>query len=163
MNSVSNAWVRRVGFRHFAGGAVLLNETTQHITVEDCVSEEPVSEMGGYRRHTFFTQGQQCLFLRCWSEQGNHDFSVGHCAAGPNAFVHGYAARATGDSGPRESWASGVLYDNVRIDGSDLRSTGRSTKFAPAPGIAKRLVGRGRQPRRRRTPKSNLVARHARS
>ncbi len=120
MNCVRNGWVRRVGFRHFAGGAVLLGATTQHITVEDCVSEEPISEIGGYRRHTFFTQGQQCLFLRCWSDQGHHDFSVGHCAAGPNAFVQCYAARATGDSGPHESWASGVLYDNVRIDGSNL-------------------------------------------
>ena len=30
------------------------------------------------------------------------------------------AARALGDSGPIESWASGVLYDNVRIDGAGL-------------------------------------------
>ncbi len=125
MESVANAWVRRVGFQHFAGGAVLLNHSTQHITVEDCVSQEPISEVGGYRRHTFFTQGQQCLFLRCWSEQGCHDFSVGHCAPGPNAFVHCYAERALGDSGPRESWAAGVLFDNVRIDGSDLRLCNR--------------------------------------
>ena len=27
-----------------------------------------IRKSGGYRRHTFFTQGQQCLFLRCWSE-----------------------------------------------------------------------------------------------
>ncbi|MEQ8848937.1 DUF6298 domain-containing protein [Botrimarina sp.] len=115
-----NLWVRRVRFKGFAGGAVLLREGVQHATVEDCLSIEPVSELGGYRRHTFFTQGQQTLFLRCWSEHGLHDFTVGHCAAGPNAFVHCYAHEALGDSGPLESWASGVLYDNVRIDGGDL-------------------------------------------
>src|SRR6185436_8430558 len=79
-----------------------------------------VSEIGGYRRHTFFTMGQQTLFLRCYTEQGRHDFSVGHCAAGPNAFVQCEAHEAYDDSGPIESWASGVLYDNVTIDGQAL-------------------------------------------
>ena len=125
MQNVQNAWVRRVEFRHFAGGAVSLWENTKWVTVEDCISLEPVSEVGGYRRHTFFTQGQLTLFLRCWSEHGRHDFAVGHCAAGPNAFVNCYAAEALGDSGPIESWASGVLYDNVRIDGAGLNLENR--------------------------------------
>ena len=81
--------------------------------------------MAGYRRHTFFTQGQLTLFLRCWSEHGRHDFAVGHCAPGPNAFVNCYAADALGDSGPLESWASGVLYDNVRINGAGLNLENR--------------------------------------
>jgi hypothetical protein len=93
--------------------------------VADCVSLEPVSEVAGYRRNTFFTQGQLTLFLRCWSEHGRHDFAVGHCAAGPNAFVHCHANEAQGDSGPIESWASGVLYDNVRIDGAGLNLENR--------------------------------------
>ena len=121
MQNVANAWARCVEFRHFAGGAVLLEDGTSRITVQDCVSLEPVSEVGGYRRHTFFTCGQQSLFLRCWSECGDHDFGVGHCAPGPNAFVNCHANNALGDSGPLESWASGVLYDNVRIVGADLR------------------------------------------
>ncbi|MEK7780809.1 MAG: DUF6298 domain-containing protein, partial [Verrucomicrobiota bacterium] len=86
----------------------------------DCVSLAPVSEIGGYRRHTYFTMGQQTLFLRCYAEHGRHDFSVGHCAAGPNAFVQCEAQQALADSGPIESWASGVLYDNVNIDGNAL-------------------------------------------
>ena len=85
MENAQNAWVRRVEFRHFAGGAVALWENTKWVTVEDCISLEPVSEIGGYRRHTFFTQGQLTLFLRCWSERGRHDFAVGHCAAGPES------------------------------------------------------------------------------
>ncbi len=112
--------MRQVTFKHFAGSAVALYETTQRITVQDCVSLAPVSEIGGYRRHTFFTMGQQTLFLRCYAEHGRHDFSVGHCAAGPNAFVQCEAREALADSGPIESWASGVLYDNVNIDGNAL-------------------------------------------
>jgi hypothetical protein len=64
--------------------------------------------------------GQQTLFLRCWAGHGNHDFSAGHCAAGPNAFVQCEASLPLGDSGPVEGWAGGMLYDNVRIDGNGL-------------------------------------------
>ena len=120
MEGAADAWVRQVVFKHFAGSAVALYETCRRITVQDCVSLAPVSEIGGYRRHTFFTMGQQTLFLRCHAEQGRHDFSVGHCAAGPNAFVQCEAREAFGDSGAIESWASGVLYDNVNIDGNAL-------------------------------------------
>lgn len=125
MQNVQNAWVRRVEFRHFAGGAISLFENTKCVTVQDCLSLEPISEVAGYRRHSFFTQGQLTLFLRCWSEHGRHDFAVGHCAAGPNAFVNCYAFEALGDSGPIESWASGVLYDNVRVNGAGLNLENR--------------------------------------
>ena len=125
MQGVRDAWVCRVQFRHFAGGAVMLGDATSRITISDCASFDPVSEVGGYRRHTYFTLGQQCLFLRCWSENGLHDFCVGHCTAGPNAFVNCYAKNALGDSGPRESCAAGVLYDNVRIERNDLNLINR--------------------------------------
>ena len=82
-NNAENGWVRRVRFQHFAGGAVLLREGTKQWTVEDCLMLAPISELGGYRRHSFFNQGQLNLFLRCHAEQGMHDFVVGHCAAGP--------------------------------------------------------------------------------
>ncbi len=119
-NNAEELWVRRVRFEHFAGGAVLLREATHRATIEDCLALAPVSEIGGYRRHSFMSLGGSTLFLRCYAEYGIHDFGVGHCAPGPNAFVNCYAAFALGESGPLESWASGVLYDNVRIDGADL-------------------------------------------
>ena len=121
MENVENAWVQQVTFRKFAGSAVMLLETARKVTVKDCLSLEPVSETGGHRRDTFFTAGQQTLFLRCWSENGIRDFTVGHCAAGPNAFVACEALDTLGDSGSIGSWASGVLYDNVNIQGGSLR------------------------------------------
>jgi hypothetical protein len=45
---------------------------------------------------------------------------VGNCAAGPNAFVQCEAVNALDDSGPIDSWSSGVLFDNVRVDGNAL-------------------------------------------
>ena len=120
LDNSRDAWVRRVASTGFAGGAVAAWETTSRVTVEDCTAIHPVSELAGWRRQTFFTQGQQTLFLRCWAEEGQRDFCAGHCAAGPNAFVNCVASRTHGDSGPVESWAAGVLYDNVRIDGGAL-------------------------------------------
>jgi hypothetical protein len=120
LENAQDAWVRQVQFRHFAASAVAVYETCRRVTVQDCISEQPVSEIGGYRRHTFFTMGQQTLFLKCWAAGGRHDFAAGHCAPGPNAFVQCEAHEALGDSGPLESWASGVLYDNVVVDGNAL-------------------------------------------
>jgi hypothetical protein len=127
MENVQNAWVRQLAFSHFAGSAVALYESCRGVTVQDCLSLAPISEEAGYRRHTFFTMGQMTLFLRCWAENGRHDFSVGHCAAGPNAFVQCEAEHSSGDSGGIESWASGVLYDNVRIDGGGLSLANRGS------------------------------------
>ena len=100
-------------------------EGCSKITVEDCRSLAPVSEDAGWRRNTFFTMGQQTLFIRCRAENGRHDFSAGHCAAGPNAFVHCDAILPAADSGAIESWASGTLFDNVRIDGNGLSLVNR--------------------------------------
>jgi hypothetical protein len=120
MENAADTWVRQVTCAHFAGSAVALYETCRRITVADCSSLAPVSEDGGGRRNTFFTMGQQTLFLRCRAENGRHDFAVGHCAAGPNAFVDCEADLPTADSGAIESWASGTLFDNVRVDGGGL-------------------------------------------
>src|SRR5262249_9133048 len=117
IESAENAWVRNVQFAHFAGSAVNILDTCKQVTVENCASREPVSEVGGSRRQTFYTAGQMCLFHQCSAENGRHDFAVGSLAAGPNAFVDCQAKLAHGFSGPIESWASGVLYDNVTMDG----------------------------------------------
>ena len=120
MENAADAWIRQVTFEHFAVSAVAIYESCKRVTVEDCRSLAPVSEDGGWRRNTFFTMGQQTLFLRCYAEHGRHDFSVGHCAAGPNAFVQCDSIMPTADSGAIQSWASGTLFDNVRIDGGNL-------------------------------------------
>jgi hypothetical protein len=120
MENANDVWVRAVTFRHFAGSAVAICENSRRVTVEDALSLTPVSEDAGWRRNTFYTMGQQTLFLRCRAEHGRHDFAAGHCAAGPNAFVQCAADLPTADSGAIQSWSSGTLFDNVRIDGNRL-------------------------------------------
>lgn len=116
-----DCWVRQVSFRYFAGSAVNVLETSKRITVEDCISLSPVSEIGGQRRYTFLISGQQVLVQRCYAENGYHDFATGYCAAGPNAFVQCESVLPYSFSGAIDSWASGVLFDVVTVDGNALR------------------------------------------
>ena len=115
-----NAWVRRVIAKKFVSSCVWVASTARAVTVEDCASVEPVSEIGGWRRVSFYVGGQQVLVQRCTAEDGWRDFVVGHCSAGPNVFLECKALRANADSGPFESWASGALYDRVSIQGAAL-------------------------------------------
>ncbi|MBS1512862.1 MAG: pectate lyase [Bacteroidetes bacterium] len=116
-----DAWVRQVAVENFAGSAVSILETSKRITVQDCISTHPVSEIGGQRRYTFLTTGQQTLFQRCYSENGYHDFATGYCVPGPNAFVQCEAHETNNFSGAIDSWSSGILFDVVNIDGNALR------------------------------------------
>ncbi|HET8828588.1 MAG TPA: DUF6298 domain-containing protein, partial [Pelobium sp.] len=120
IENTENAWVRQVTFKHFAGSAVNVLSTGKCITVEDCKSFAPVSEIGGQRRYTFQTNGQQTLFQRLYSEYGYHDFAVGYLAPGPNVFVQCKAYLPFSYSGAIDTWASGVLFDVVNIDGNAL-------------------------------------------
>lgn len=120
VNNAENCWVRQLNFYHFAGSAVFLQPYASKITVEDCISKDPVSETGGLRRMTFFNMGQLNLFQRCYSENGINDFSTGNCAPGPNAFVQCEAKNARGFSGSADAWACGLIFDIVNIDGNNL-------------------------------------------
>jgi hypothetical protein len=120
MENVADAWVRQVTFEHFAGSAVFVGSTGNRITVEDCKSQSPISEIGGQRRNTFLTMGGQTLFQRLYSEQGFHDFATGYCAPGPNAFVQCMSSQSYSFSGSIDSWASGILFDIGNIDGQAL-------------------------------------------
>lgn len=125
LENISDAWVRQVVFQHFAGSAVAVWETANRVTVEDCKSLAPVSEIGGHRRYTFYTTGQQTLFQRCFAEYGYHDFAVGFTAS-LNAFVQCESHLPYNFSGAIDSWASGILFDVVNVDGNALRYANRS-------------------------------------
>lgn len=126
IDNAQDCWVRMLTFTHLAGSAVNVQRGAQQITVQDCISREPASEIGGLRRRTFLTMGGKCLFIRCYSEEGINDFSAGYCAPGPNAFVQCDAVGSHGFSGGSSSWATGLLFDNVNIEngGISLKNLG---------------------------------------
>jgi Family of unknown function (DUF6298)/Putative collagen-binding domain of a collagenase len=121
LDHVEDAWVRNVIARHFVSSAVRVNWRGRRITVEDCRSEAPISEEGGYRRQAFLIDGQQVLVYRCWSEAGMNDFASGLLASGPNVFLDCEAKNSLGASGAFEGWSSGVLYERVRIPSARLQ------------------------------------------
>lgn len=120
VDAAENAWVANVTAVHFCSSAVQLGSGTRAVTVEDCACLAPVSEIGGYRRWSFHTSGELTLFLRCRAEHGIHDFTVGYLATGPNVFLNCRDTETLGWSGSSGSWASGILFDNVHLDGSSL-------------------------------------------
>ena len=121
LHAASDVWVADVTAVHFAGSAVQVGAKVARATVQDCSSLAPISERAGYRRMAFHTRGQQTLFIRCTSEQGGNDFTVGYLAAGPNVFLQCTARETKGFSGSIGSWASGLLFDGGLIDGGALR------------------------------------------
>lgn len=123
--NVRDAWVRDCTFVGLAGSAVQVLETASRVSVERCRSLAPRSEVGGWRRRSFFVSGGQVLVRDCAAEDGREDFGTGHLAPGPIAFVRCRATRAHAPSGPLGSWATGVLYDGVEIDGGRLALTNR--------------------------------------
>ena len=120
MDHVEDAWVRNVTARHFVASAVRVNWRGRRITIEDCRSEAPIAEEAGYRRQAFVVNGQQVLVHRCWSEAGMNDFASGLLAAGPNVFLECEAVHSLGNTGSFEGWASGVLYERVRVPDARL-------------------------------------------
>lgn len=127
MNNVNDAWVRQVTFYHFASSTVAVFANSRRVTVEDCKSLSPVSEIGGQRRFTYFTEGQQVLFQRCYAEHGYHDFATGFCAAGPNAFVQCESYQPYNFSGAIDSWSAGTLFDIVNVKGHNLSFRNRES------------------------------------
>ena len=125
VDRAEDVWLRNLAFEGFVGSAIDLGPDSRRVTAQDLDARRPVSEIGGLRRRTFYTVGQQTLFQRCASADGIHDFSVGHVAAGPNVFLDCTATDARGDSGTQESWATGVLFDGIKVRGGGLTLTHR--------------------------------------
>ncbi len=121
LENVRDAWVRAVEFHHLAGSAVFVGESASRISIQDCKSLEPVSEIGSQRRYSFYVKGSQVLCLRIQAEYGYHDFAVG-ATHGPNAFVQCWSLWPHSYSGCVDSWSSGVLFDICSVSGNALRT-----------------------------------------
>ncbi len=121
LHAVRDSWVADVTAVHFAGSAVQVGAKAARVTVQDCASIAPISELAGYRRLAFHNRGQQVLFLRCISESGRNDFTTGYLTAGPNVFLQCESRQSTSFSGSLGSYSSGLLFDGVKIDGASIR------------------------------------------
>lgn len=121
LDHVEDAWVRNVTGRHFVASLVRADQHGRRITIEDCRSEQPISEVGGYRRQNFVVYGQQVLVYHSHSQAGMNDFATGLLAAGPNVFLDCDATGSLEASGSFEGLAAGVLYERVRVPDSRIQ------------------------------------------
>lgn len=112
--NAKNAWVRNVSALHFAYSAVIANGGTKWITVQDCISLEPVSVRAGGRRFTFKMNGQFALVQRCTSYKGRHSFVGEGSTSSGNVFLDCKAVTPYSTSEPHGYWVNGILYDNIK-------------------------------------------------
>lgn len=113
-DNMKNGWVRNATALHFVYSMVGTSRGSKWITVQDCVSREPISQRRGARRFTFALRGQLALVQRCHSDKGRHSFMTGQPTASGNVFLDCKATNPYSSSEPHEQWATGSLYDNVQ-------------------------------------------------
>ncbi|MEJ2883910.1 hypothetical protein [Pedobacter sp. GR22-6] len=116
-NKVEHAWVRKVISRNFGYSCVNLGGSSKNITVSESKCLSPKSQIIGGRRYSFNNDGQQNLFMNCYSSEGRHDYVTGAKVCGPNVFYNCVSVNAKADIGPHHRWAMGTLYDNIVTDG----------------------------------------------
>jgi hypothetical protein len=113
-DNAKNGWVRNATALHFVNSMVGTQRGAKCITVQDCVSREPISRRMGARRFTFALRGQLALVQRCLSDKGRHSFMTGQPTGTGNVFLDCTATSPYSSSEPHEQWATGNLYDNVQ-------------------------------------------------
>ena len=113
-DNARNGWVRNATALHFVNSMVGTQRGSKWITVQDCVSREPVSRRLGGRRFTFALRGELALVQRCHSDKGRHSFMTGQPSGSGNVFLDCRATSPFSSSEPHEQWATGTLYDNVQ-------------------------------------------------
>lgn len=112
-----NCFVRNLTATGFYHGPVNAAAGAKNITIQDCDSLAPVSQLTGGRRYPYAIQGGQLiLFNRCHSVDDRHAFVVGARVPGPNVFLDCNSENAHATSEPHHRWSVGGLYDNVHAD-----------------------------------------------
>lgn len=116
-NRIVNGWVKGITSRYFGFSCVNLGEQSKQVTVKNCKSLSPKSQVTGGRRYSFNNDGQLNLVSDCFASEGRHDYVTGAKVRGPNVFVNCVSENAKSDNGPHHRWAVGTLYDNIMTDG----------------------------------------------
>lgn len=126
---VVDGFVRDVETRHFPYASVFTSEAagTQHITVDNVNSLLPSGEVTGGRRYSFAMDAQMSLVMNSFADSGRHDFVTGSNVTGPTVFYNSSTNNTHADSGPHHRWGSGLLFDNVDINGGEINVQNRWT------------------------------------
>lgn len=125
--ATEHGWARRITSRYFGYACVSVESAARSITVENCHSRDPISQISGGRRYSFNLSGSLALFKDCTTTEGRHDFVTGSRVKGPSVFTNCTTSDAHADSGPHHRWATGTLYDVIHTDGAiNVQDRGQS-------------------------------------
>lgn len=114
---VENAWMRDVVVSHYTR-IVSIDQFARAITVEHVQGVQTNTPETSAAPHAFGIDGQQSLVQEC-SLTGayNHVWMTQSRVAGPNVFRDCVATGNHLDAGSHERWASGTLYEGLKIQG----------------------------------------------
>jgi len=127
-NRAQDVWVRDITVEHFGDSAVVANPSSKWVTVDNATSINPVSQIAGGRRYTYDLSGHLGFVTGSSADEGRHDFVTNSTRPpGPNVFHNSTATNANNDTGPHQRWSSGVLFDQITVDGNGINARNRET------------------------------------
>ncbi len=112
-SNVKNSYVRDVSAKYFAMSAVTMANGARQVTVKNCSSLDPVSQVAGGRRYSFRAIGSQQLFSGCYSYSGRHDYTTTSSSTGPIVYTDSVVDESNQATENHGFWATGTLYDNI--------------------------------------------------
>jgi hypothetical protein len=141
--AIANSWARNLTDSNFAYSCVhVVGKSAtypgaRNITVRDCTSLDPVSQITGSRRYAFVIDDcQDILVQNCYTREDRHQFVTQSLTAGPSVFVDGLSDIAWNDCGPHFRWATGELWDNIntsdRLEANNYGNEGTSHGWSGA-------------------------------
>jgi hypothetical protein len=116
--SVENAWMRNIVVTHFSN-VVAIGQHARAVTVTDIQGVDIHTPETHSPPQAFMIDGQQSLIQNCsMTGDFNHVWMTQARVAGPDVFYNCTAKGYHLDAGPHQRWATGILYDNLRIQGA---------------------------------------------
>jgi len=116
--SVENAWMRNIVVTHYSN-IVEIGQHARAVTVTDVQGIEIHTPETRSPPQAFSFEGQQSLIENCsMTGDFNHVWMTQARVAGPDVFYNCSAKGYHLDAGPHQRWATGILYDNLRIQGA---------------------------------------------
>jgi hypothetical protein len=117
-DSVEDAWMRNVVITHYPR-IVSIEQFARAVTVEDIEGLDINTPETHAPPHAFGIDGQQNLVQDCTvTASRNHVWMTQSRVAGPNVFRNCSAKGSNLDAGAHERWATGTLYEGLKIEGA---------------------------------------------
>jgi hypothetical protein len=124
LNNASDVWIRNVVIDDTVN-SLHTGANTSRITITDVSVKHTVATIGAALPADFGVDGTQTLLIRCTSI-GNHlfYFVTFTGATGPNVLFN-CDFRGNGSISPHERWATGLLFDNCRVNSGSINLMNR--------------------------------------